>query len=641
MQLLLSFKILLFLLILTVLTKTCFATSELDLAEFDDDIIHIEKLIDNNTQKAYVKLKLYENRLAELSIKQQIIYYNFLTDIHIFHAQYYLAKNSANLGLSLTQKLTSPSTLISELLYSRGFALESLGSYTLARQDYESGLETAKSFNDNVLIATGLVNIGAVYYLTDQYEKSLRVLHDANNIAKQTTDEELKGSVNSELGILYSYLDSAEQSMIYYQQSYQHYKNAEKQILALNALVNIAINHLNDKRYEQATNIYEKIKTESQGIEQSEIMYSVYSGLSWTHLNKEQPDLEASYQYLQMAKKYIGSIERKGIELEFTKDEAFVLFELGRLDEALKSISKVEKILAKEGSLGRHKLRTKIDILDVKSQVYFKLGQFKQAYELQNEIFALTKLKLTKEHTRSVVEVRLTLEAQRADLHKKILENKYSLQNLALKEASTKQKQQRVYIISIAIIALLFAWLLVKLIQGQRRLDRASSIDMLTGIANRRSIMKDGHKLFTQATNKGTSLSVLMIDVDNFKIINDKLGHSVGDKVLKSIAKIGEQLMRKTDAYGRFGGEEFIAFLPNTSLEQARNIAERYKESIMEPEWQSDLFFEPKILVSVSIGIACTMDIKEENKSDLESVINVADIHLYQAKSSGRNRVCG
>jgi len=627
-----------------LLTKTALAESPEGLAEFSGAVIKIEMLIGSNVPLAHQQLKRYQNRLAELSIKQQITYYNLLAEIYLLQAQYSSAQTAASVGLSLTKQLASPSLLIAELLYSRGFAIESLGDFELAKQDYESGIEIAKSFHDKVLIATGLTNLGAIYYLTDRYENSLTVLNDAYNIAKQTRDEELKGAVNSELGILYSYLNRSKQAMSYYQQAYQHYKNINKTILSLNALVNIAINHLDSKEYQQAINTYKLIIKESHGVGQSEIMYSTYSGLSWANLKKQQPNLEASYQYLLIAKQYINSIERRDIDLQYAVDEAYVLFELDRLDEALVSIARVEKklaIKAAKAPLGQLKMQTKTSIINLKSKTYFKLGQFKQAYQLQKQRLLLTNIILSKEHTSSIAEVRLALEAKQADLHKKVLENDRSLQEIALKEASAKQQQQRNYLISIAIVALLFAWLLMKFVQGQRRLHNASSIDILTGVANRRSLMKRGQQLIKRAYAKQRNLSVLMIDVDHFKKVNDEFGHSVGDKVLQCIAKRGEQLMRKSDIYGRFGGEEFVVFLPKTSLAQALIIAERYREAINDFTWPAELFFDKKFSVSVSVGVACTTELDSENMGDLETLINIADIHLYQAKSKGRNQVCG
>jgi diguanylate cyclase (GGDEF)-like protein len=122
-----------------------------------------------------------------------------------------------------------------------------------------------------------------------------------------------------------------------------------------------------------------------------------------------------------------------------------------------------------------------------------------------------------------------------------------------------------------------------------------------------------------------------MIDIDNLKSINHRLGHTVGDAVLKQVATLVASIMRKNDVFGRFGGEEFIVCLPNTSSEFAMDIAERIRLCIQEHTWQLDNVDN----VCVSIGLAYL-----ENDIDLIRLISCADEQLYQAKASGRNRVC-
>ena len=640
----LSSKVLLTLLCFVFSTQAAFSAAlqenNVGIASFDEAALKIEKLIDSNAPLAQEKLKGYGERFDELSLKQKITYQNLLTDSYIFQAQYHLAKKSASKGLALTLKLASPSLLISELLYSRGFANESIGEIALATKDYENGLELAKSLHDKVLIATGLINLGAIYYLTDRNENSLTVLNDAYNIAKQTDDEELKGSVNSELGILYAYLDRNKQAMVYYQQAYQHYKNANKTILALNALANIGANYLSDKNYEQAITTYKTVIEESEGVVPNQIMYSAYSGLAWASLKIKDPNPEASYQYLLLSKQYMQTNEQHDIELQYYVDEAFVLYELERFDEALDSIAKVEKILANQVHLGQLKTQYRISIVNLKSKTYFKLGHYQRAYVLQEQRLLLTRAWRKKEHVQSTAEVRLTLEAKEADLHKQVLENKRKLQEVELNDAKAKQQQQKLYLLYIAVVALVFAWLLVKLIQGQRKLHKASSIDMLTGIANRRKLMRKGRKLLLRAKAKNSEFAIIMIDIDHFKKVNDQFGHSMGDQVLKKIVELGETFMRKTDVFGRFGGEEFIVFLPNTSTAQAKKIAERFRSAVGQYAWKNISPTTPDFTTSISSGVASSADISSNEKYDLMVLINQADSLLYQAKEQGRDKVC-
>lgn len=610
------------------------------IASFDYAALNIEKLIDNNTLLAQSELQKYQPRFQDLSLTQQISYLNLLTDIYIIKGQYHLAKQESSKGLNLALQLSNPSLLISELLYNRGFSYESMGEIELAFKDYNSGLTLAKSLHDNILTARGLVNIGAIYYLTDRYEKSLIALNDAYNIATQTNDEELKGLVNSELGILYAHLERGEQAMVYYQQAYQHYKNANKITLSLNALINIGINHISNNEFENAISVYKTVLSESEGIAPHHIMYSTYSGLSWANLEKETPDVESSYQYLLKSKEYLGSIEQYDIEQQYYVDEAFILFKLNRFDEVLESIEKVEGILATQMPLGHLKMQVQISIVNLKSKTYSKLGQHKLAYQLQEQRLLLTRFLQDKKYTQSVAEVRLSLEAKEADLQKQVLKNKQTLQQISLLEEQEKQEKQKLFVFFIAVVALVFAWLLAKLIQGQHSLYIASSTDMLTGIANRRELMRKGKKLLQQAKSKKADFSVLMIDIDHFKNINDRYGHSAGDEVLKKIVSLGEEFMRKTDVFGRFGGEEFIAFLPNTSTAQAIMIAERFRLSVEQCSWSDIHEAEEFNLISISIGVANSIEFANANTFDLTTLINQSDKLLYQAKSQGRNKVC-
>lgn len=636
-----------FLLNTTSLVFAVAQSQEEGIAGFEEAAITIDELVDSNTALAQSQLKPYGDRFNDLSLKQKITYLDLLTDIYILQGQFHLAKQATTEGLSLTLKLSSPSLLISELLYNRGFANESIGETELATIDYENGLELAKSLKDNVLIARGLVNLGAIYYLTDRYENSLIVLNDAYNIAKQTKDDKLKGSVNSELGILYAHLDRHKQAMVYYQQSYQHYKNANKTVLSLTSLVNIALNHLSEKQYEQAITAFKTIITEAKGSDEfalNQIMYSTYSGLSWANIKKENPNPEASFQYLLLSKKYVENIEQYDVERQYYTDEAFVLFELERFNEALDSIAKVEAIFTSHIPLGHIKKQAHIGIINLKSKIHFKLGHYQQAYELQDQRLSLTRALRDEKHTQSIAEVRLALEAKEADLQKKVLKNKQTLQEISLFAAEKEQQQQKLYLFYIAVVALIFAWLLVKLVQGQHRLYKASSLDGLTGVANRREVMKKGAKLFDQVKAKKTNFSVLMIDIDHFKKINDQYGHSSGDFVLKTVVELGKEFMRKTDVFGRYGSEEFVAFLPNTSSAQAKMIAERFRRSVDEYNWGntqvSKALLNIKIKISISIGVANSIDFSNEESSDLNMLLTKADQLLNQAKKQGRNQVC-
>jgi diguanylate cyclase (GGDEF)-like protein len=331
--------------------------------------------------------------------------------------------------------------------------------------------------------------------------------------------------------------------------------------------------------------------------------------------------------------------EQYNVELQYYSDEAFVLFELDRFDEVLISIGKIEKILNDRESLSFIQTQKQIKIVNLKSKTYFNLGYYQQAYNTQNKRLVLIKALRKREQISSIAEVRLALEVKQADLHTKLLENEQILQEIALLEAEKKQQQQRYYLLYIAVVALIFAWLFIKLIQDQRRLYKMLTIDALTGIANRRKTLKQGKLLFNRVKVQQRALSVLIIDIDSFKSINDQFGHDIGDVILKKMVQLCIKLLRKTDFMGRISGEEFMVLLPDTSHVDALIIAEHFRRSIAQYCCDKEDCSDKKI--SVSVGVTCTADFIEGELNGIETLINKANSLLSQAKAQGRNKVYG
>lgn len=603
-----------------------------DIKQFNHVAEQVKELKKSDLVLSLKQLKVYENLLSALSVEQNLIYYKLLAEIQIEQNKYSIAKLTANKGLVIAKRLASPSILISEILYLKGFALESLGEVSQATEEYKKGLEVAESLHNKVQVASGLINLGAIAYLSGDFERSLVLLNDAYNIAAQTDDEELKGTVNGELGIVYSYLFQDKQSMAYYQQSYLHFKKAGMLLAAHNSLNNIAITHTFNREFQQAIDVFKTIITESNKDTPSDSMYSVYSGMAWAHISKEDSNPDAAYQYLLMAKQHMQFTEKLDYKLQYYVDEATILYKLERYDEVLTSIAQVEQLFIKhqEGSLMRKE--NSIYLVELRAAVYNKQEQYQQAYETQSRVIELTDKHYENEDRRSITQVRLRLEAERADKENALLHNQQVTHEENLRQAKLEHEEQRLYLIVSALITLALAWVLTKLIQSQHQLKTASSIDTLTGVANRRSLMKKAQKSFKQSKKNGTSLSILMIDIDHFKEINDRLGHSSGDKVLAEVASLGSDIMRKSDLFGRLGGEEFMVCLPKTTLTSAMEIAERIRSCVSGASWP----FSQLDKVTVSIGVASF-----KNDSELTDLVKRADKQLYQAKASGRNKVCG
>jgi diguanylate cyclase (GGDEF)-like protein len=161
--------------------------------------------------------------------------------------------------------------------------------------------------------------------------------------------------------------------------------------------------------------------------------------------------------------------------------------------------------------------------------------------------------------------------------------------------------------------------------------QRQAITDPLTGVYNRRGFFELGKREVERAHRFGRPLTAMMIDIDLFKQINDTQGHLIGDQVLAGVASTIEHELRQVDLPGRFGGDEFIALLPETDLDHAYQAAERLRQSLSRGAYLTEN--EP-VHITASIGLAQL----EQSGDTLETLIERADQALYAAKQAGRNR---
>lgn len=162
-----------------------------------------------------------------------------------------------------------------------------------------------------------------------------------------------------------------------------------------------------------------------------------------------------------------------------------------------------------------------------------------------------------------------------------------------------------------------------------------ASHDSIMGIYNRRSLFDNIKKLWLQCMRDKTSLSFIMIDVDNFKLYNDDFGHVKGDQVLINIAnQLSKSIRRPFDILGRYGGEEFLVVLPNTDIEGAYNVAEKMRKRVRRLRIEHSSECDKKYL-TISLGISTVIP---KTESSLEQAIEDADKALFESKRKGKNR---
>lgn len=181
-------------------------------------------------------------------------------------------------------------------------------------------------------------------------------------------------------------------------------------------------------------------------------------------------------------------------------------------------------------------------------------------------------------------------------------------------------------------IALTFGFLLMQNFRLNDELREQADMDVLTGLLNRRGLDLRARRLLARAQKARGEMAILMIDIDHFKQVNDTHGHACGDQVLRWLSDQLPAQLRPNDLLGRYGGEEFVALLPDADLSTAYKVAERMRSTIAAHPSNLDNL---TVRITLSIGIATAKDANY----DLETCLAHADVGLYRAKQAGRNRI--
>jgi len=170
--------------------------------------------------------------------------------------------------------------------------------------------------------------------------------------------------------------------------------------------------------------------------------------------------------------------------------------------------------------------------------------------------------------------------------------------------------------------------LIKKLEEARQTIEKIAITDQLTEVFNRRHIMSRFEEEFEKFKRLKKKVSCIMADIDNFKAVNDSYGHLAGDQVLKAISHRIRNTVRAYDILGRYGGEEFLIIMPDTSVEDARELAERIRTRVKEETVNN-------ATITLSLGVVCV----EESDRSVDDIIRRADQNLYKAKKDGKDRV--
>lgn len=306
--------------------------------------------------------------------------------------------------------------------------------------------------------------------------------------------------------------------------------------------------------------------------------------------------------------------------LRCTFTRARLLTALGRAGDAIQDLRRVE---AQVRALQEDLLLE--DWLQADADALGALGLWREAYAALKGWHEIDVR--VQEQRGSEQAARLRVEFNRA----RDIEDLAALRKLN-DQARQLRRAQAVAVGLFAFLLLLAVLYGARKFREARRLQVLASTDELTGLPNRRAIVARAEVVLRRARRDGGVLSVLMIDVDHFKSVNDTYGHATGDALLRHLARILSPGLRSQDRLGRIGGEEFLAVLPGASLERAREIAVRMRDAVLSTPLNT---IDAHVPFSVSIGVAGS----SASAQTVSAILERADAALYRAKSAGRNAV--
>ncbi|TVQ31469.1 MAG: diguanylate cyclase, partial [Wenzhouxiangella sp.] len=298
---------------------------------------------------------------------------------------------------------------------------------------------------------------------------------------------------------------------------------------------------------------------------------------------------------------------------------------LGELEQAGQLLDEAEAELP-EGQLS-----LAVELAERRVRLAEAGEDFRQALAFQREVTRIRSEMHEEESVRSVQELRVAFDAEQQEQEIELLRSEALIAELRA------QRQRLLFQVSVSIGLLLVALILLLYgryrlrVRANRELHRAANTDTLTGLANRREVSRQIEAGIEHNRQSGEPFALILADIDDFKPINDRLGHTAGDAVLVHLARILTETVRGRDVVARWGGEEFLLYLPSTELMAARKVAQNLSDAVKRMPLEID---------GEQIALTLTFGVTEFGAGDTaESAIAAADQAMYRGKQRGKNQI--
>jgi diguanylate cyclase (GGDEF)-like protein len=514
-----------------------------------------------------------------------------------------------------------------ELGLCRGYGHESAGRVNEATADYEFSVAEGRRLGERQLLADALILRGELRYYRGDMGSALADLTESHELYVRLDKPGSQRRALNAIANLYAdrRVGEYDKALEYYRQLLAAHRAAGRTAQISTTYFNLGTTLESKGDPAAALDYYRRsLEIERQRGDSAEIAVVERSiGIALTKTARPGEALrwlDASLAY------YVRTADLDG-QARVRLSRGTALRAAGRPAEAL-----VDLEAARVHFDSLHNTRFLEKLHDERALAYAATGDWQNAYEARGTQLRLQQElaeQLKEEHT-SRLRVQFDTEKKEAENRALTLENRLRGQRLAA-VARIRRLQTVIIALSVLIMGIL-AVLVARHVQSSRRLRTMAMTDELTRIPNRRHLLAVAHERLADAKRSSRPVSILALDVDHFKRINDTFGHEAGDVVLRRVAQTCRAALRHDDVIGRTGGEEFVVVLPHAGADRAMEIAERLRAAVEALDWAE---VDPALRVTVSVGVAE----RAPADDDFAALSRRADDSLYRAKERGRNRV--
>lgn len=593
--------------------------------ELSSALTRLEQAVLENPWRASRELDTLRSRLASapapLRLRYHLLQANAL--VWLYHQE--RLREALHAARKLVQPDTPRSTQL-ELAVLEGIAARRDVDYEKSARVLERARDRARQYDQPEMLALALTELAFTRSLNGYHDTALTELQEAWTLASTLNSPFLIAVIEETLGAVYGYIGEYDTSVHHYQRALATYNDLGYLAYQAEAINGLAITHRYAEKWNAAIAYFQRYREITENNQSEHNRFVAWYGLGMTYA--EKGDCPTALTAIEKALEAGGP---EDFRAELYKRQAVCMAEAGRESEARQALDRARQIFAALPEL--RDTQWAIDVQRAEALTLERLGDHEAAFDRLLAYHEQSSALQARESSERLMELRVSMENARKDMEIDLLRQQARTDALELTQRDQRLREQRILTGGLAALILMVALIVLLQWRNARRLHRLSTRDELTGLHNRRHVFSLLERLVQRLPVERGQLSIILLDVDDFKQVNDRYGHPVGDRWLKTIADLAHPLLRGGDTMARLGGEEFLVVLPRADRHQARTVAQRLVERIR--DFRLPLPDGTAVRVTVSVGVASF----GADCADVQALYSAADRALYAAKSRGKDQV--